>query len=980
MNSMRDNKTKTVAATLRRQAEKRQQTGRTDMHRSLTEEKTSKLVHELEVHQLELEMQNEELNKVRNELESALAYATDLYDFAPVGYFTLDHSGAISAVNLTGASLLKIERSRLIGRNFAQLITEKFRPDFADLLQKVRIGHSKESCEVAILNKGGQQHFVLLEAVLNHSELDYRIVMIDISGRRQAEDALRDVEDRMYQLAKTAVDAIIMLDESGAVTFCNTAAEHMFGCTAVEIIGRDFHQLFIPERHLGAEAKGFALFKGQGTGPLVGRRTEVTALRTNGTEFSMELSISALKLQGKWNAIGILRDVTERRLLEIESQDDREYAENIVETVREPLVVLNAELKILTANHSFYETFKVTPEETIGNFIYDVGNRQWDIPKLRLLIETILPLNTVINGYEVEHDFLDIGRKTILLNARQIFREKIGSRIILLAMEDITARKQLETEVQDAREYAENIVETVRRPLIVLSDDLKVRTANYSFYTTFKVTPEETIGTSIYELGNRQWDVPRLKELFEGILLKNATIYSFEIEHDFPAIGRKIFSLNARQILQKNTGSHIILLAMEDITARKQLEAAVQDAREYAENIVETVREPLVVMNSDLRILTANHSFYETFKVTSENTIGHFIYDVGNRQWDIPKLRILLEEILPLDTVINGYEVEHDFPDIGRKTILLNARQIFREKIGSRIILLAMEDITSRKLTEERIGEIIRQQQAILNNIPNIAWLKDKEGKFVAVNEPFSKSFGLAPNDLVGKNDFDIYPHELALKYEKQFKEVMSTGQRTYFEESIVTWEGNTQYVEKIKTPIFNDSGSIIGMIGIAHDITNRKEVEVSLRHESTHDMLTGLYNRAFFDEELERLARSRMFPMSIVMADINGLKDVNDTRGHAAGDSLIRMAAHIILGAFRAEDIVARIGGDEFAVLLPGTKSEVAEDAVRRIMNCGEIINGQVNIAFGIASAENKEELSHALQLSDERMYQDKSMKKNGI
>ncbi len=142
---------------------------------------------------------------------------------------------------------------------------------------------------------------------------------------------------------------------------------------------------------------------------------------------------------------------------------------------------------------------------------------------------------------------------------------------------------------------------------------------------------------------------------------------------------------------------------MEDITERKQWEAEIQDAREYAENIVETVREPLVVLNSDLKILTANHSFYDTFKVTPEETIGNFIYDLGNRQWDIPKLRVLFEEILPQDTVFNGYEVEHDFLDIGRKIILLNARQIFRENIGSHIILLAMEDITERKFAEEQI-------------------------------------------------------------------------------------------------------------------------------------------------------------------------------------------------------------------------------------------------------------------------------------
>jgi signal transduction histidine kinase/CheY-like chemotaxis protein len=154
---------------------------------------------------------------------------------------------------------------------------------------------------------------------------------------------------------------------------------------------------------------------------------------------------------------------TQQIELEIQNEDlhriqlelfaEKKYAEDIVETVREPLVVLNSDFMILTANNNFYNTFKVEPKETIGNLIYDIGNRQWDIPSLRKLLEDILPNNSVFNGYEVEHDFISIGRKVILLNARQIIRENVGTHIILLAMEDITERKLVEAE--RARLYEE---------------------------------------------------------------------------------------------------------------------------------------------------------------------------------------------------------------------------------------------------------------------------------------------------------------------------------------------------------------------------------------------------------------------------------------------------------------------------------------------------------------------------------------------
>ncbi|MFZ3135965.1 MAG: PAS domain-containing protein, partial [Thermodesulfovibrionales bacterium] len=107
------------------------------------------------------------------------------------------------------------------------------------------------------------------------------------------------------------------------------------------------------------------------------------------------------------------------------------------------------------------------------------------------------------------------------------------------------------------------------------------------------------------------------------------------------------------------------------------------------EDIVQTVREPLIVLDSDLRVFLANRSFYKSFKVTPEETIGNFIYDLGNRQWDIPRLRTLLEEILPKDNKFDDYEVEHIFSNIGHKIMLLNARRITHKEKGSQMILLA---------------------------------------------------------------------------------------------------------------------------------------------------------------------------------------------------------------------------------------------------------------------------------------------------
>jgi two-component system CheB/CheR fusion protein len=143
-----------------------------------------------------------------------------------------------------------------------------------------------------------------------------------------------------------------------------------------------------------------------------------------------------------------------------------------------------------------------------------------------------------------------------------------------------------------------------------------------------------------------------------------------------------------------------------------------------AQAIVETVREPLLVLNEDLRIRSANHSFYRTFDASPDETVGRPLYELGDHQWDIPRLRDLLEHILPQDDQFRDFEVKHDFPNIGRRTMLLNARRLRRDG-GAELILLAIEDITRRKhlerslavkaVRERELNEALRQQVAELD-------------------------------------------------------------------------------------------------------------------------------------------------------------------------------------------------------------------------------------------------------------------------
>ena len=178
-----------------------------------------------------------------------------------------------------------------------------------------------------------------------------------------------------------------------------------------------------------------------------------------------------------------------------------EYAESIINTIREPLIILDEDLRVISASRSFFETFKVIPEETEGKLIYDLGSKQWNIPKLRELLETILPKNTTFNNYRVEHYFETLGRRIILLNARQIERVKGKDKIILLAFEDITDKALAQIALEDSEERFRRLFETAIDGFILVDKmEGQIVNANPAFCQMLGYLQKEIIGKPLKEL------------------------------------------------------------------------------------------------------------------------------------------------------------------------------------------------------------------------------------------------------------------------------------------------------------------------------------------------------------------------------------------------------------------------------------------------------------------------------------------------
>jgi len=314
----------------------------------------------------------------------------------------------------------------------------------------------------------------------------------------------------------------------------------------------------------------------------------------------------------------------------------------------------------------------------------------------------------------------------------------------------------------------------------------------------------------------------------------------------------------------------------------------IQDAREYAESIVETVRKPLVVLDAELKVLTANPSFYDTFQVTPEETIGSFIYDLGNRQWDIPELRVLFEDILPRETLFNDYEVDHEFPRVGRKIILLNAREIISKKIGSHIILLALEDITSRRQADELLLKTGALQSAIFNSANFSSIATDAKGVIQIFNVGAERMLGYTAAEVMNQiTPADISdPQEVIARAEELTQELgtpitpgfealvfkASRGIEDIYELTYIRKDGSRFPAVVSVTALRDAQDAIIGYLLIGTDNTARKQVEAEQQQLSQRLRDHQFYTRSLFESNIDAIMTT---DPSGIITDVNKQMEV---------------------------------------------------------------------------------------------------------
>jgi len=404
----------------------------------------------------------------------------------------------------------------------------------------------------------------------------------------RGDDTASDKRDWLQITLSSIGDGVIGADAEGRVNYLNPVAETLTGWSLADAAGKEVEQVFRIIREVTRKPVEQPVRKVIERGLTVGLGNHTLLIARDGSERPIDDSAAAIK-DARGNVVGVVlifRDITERREAEHRLEWSKEYAESIVATVREPMLVLDARFRVQSANRSFYRTFQVDAAKTEGRFIYDLGDGQWDIPALRKLLEEIVPRDSAFDDFEVEHDFEHIGRKTMLLNARRL-PPKGNHELVLLAIEDITDRKRMARELKSSEVRYRRLFEATHDGILLVNPDTqRITDANPFMVGLLGYPRDELVGKELWEIGLlRDQEVNReafrsLKETgsirYEDLPLRSKDGKQCEVE-----FVSNVYKEDDRNVIQCNIRDITDRMRMEE--ERKRHQQATEASRDRAE-------------------------------------------------------------------------------------------------------------------------------------------------------------------------------------------------------------------------------------------------------------------------------------------------------------------------------------------------------------------------------------------------------------
>jgi len=415
----------------------------------------------------------------------------------------------------------------------------------------------------------------------------------------------------------------------------------------------------------------------------------------------------------------------------------------------------------------------------------------------------------------------------------------------------------------------------------------------------------------------------------------------------------------------------------------EEMQRCIQSEKQYRESADKYARafrsNPYPITITDLRegyFLEVNDAYLKSTGYERNEIIGRTVHELGI--YVLPEQREYIMKQIQGNGIIHDLEMEFRMKSGEVRTVLFSAETI---DIGGQECLLAVtEGITERKRAEERLRIKEAELRSIVENANGIIFTISADGFLNFVSRGWTEIMGRDISEIEG-HSFECFVHpDDVLKCKRLVNKVMTTGESLKgVEYRVKHIDGSWHWHTASGAPIKDEAGNAMYCVCIAVDITERKQAEEDIQYLSYHDKLTGLYNRAFFEEELKRIDTARQLPISLIIADVNGLKLINDAMGHQEGDRILIKMAQILKKSCRQEDVVARWGGDEFIILLPKCENQVAARIIKKIKDsCRKLdeLPILINMSLGAGSKNLPDRaMQEVIVEAEDKMYRHKML-----
>jgi len=792
------------------------------------------LIQELEVHQIELEMQNEKLIQARAEAESAYRQFTDLYDFAPVGYLTLGRDGTIRQVNAAGVNLFGIERTKMIDRRLGLFVSAESRIVLGDFLKILDSGKGKDTCELLLKKKEDKQIWVRMEASCFEGGLESRALMIDITERKQAEKALQESETRFRTILQDIQNIAVQgFAADGTTQYWNTASEKLYGYSAKEAIGKNLLDLIIPPQMRDEVRQAIKQMSDSGH-PIPA--AELALMRKDGSLVSVFSSHAIVTVPGHAPELFCLNvDLTER----IQAEEALFKSENKYRTMFENMsqgaFYQQADGTLVDVNASALEILGLDREQFLGKTSYAP---QWKVftengdnlpaeqhPSMLALKTGQVIRNAIIGVYNPRRE----GNVWININAIPQFKPNEDKPYqVFVTLEDITERKQAEQRLRQSEERFRMLFDKAPLGYQALDAEGRFLDVNQTWLNTLGYAREEVIGKWFGEFLSGDY-ADAFRKRFPIFKAAGQIHSEFEMLHKNGS--RHWIAFEGRIGYEINGAFKQTHCILQDITDRKRIENELIQSEEKFRSMFDQSPVGSVMVGLDKCFIESNSAFCNFLGYTEQELIGKTITDVTH-----PEDKLIgMNELKQLaEGKIGSYT--------SQKRYLRKDGTIVWGEISIRLIrdanqkplffLPIIQDITQRKQAEEALQESQEKFQAIANYTVDWESWFGLDGKYLWTNPAVEEITGYFEHEVLANPDFisTIIIDEDRPMFIERFQEALRGDRKKNLEFRYFHKNKGLRWLGLSWQPIYDAQGGPLGTRVSARDITERKQMENALR------------------------------------------------------------------------------------------------------------------------------------------------------